>query len=496
MGFFEWLRSIFSPPTPVVGKRVALTTSEPKAVPAGRTSFDTEKSYLSKSTWTVQPPPDYESSWRMLNLDVEHLDQFLPKELLDMLIDLSPEISRAVWDFQRLFNPGWEVKAFVLGSEDKEHLDAKAHIDEFFERLRQEYGSIDILWGRFSMGAYVRGGICSELVLDGDAFESIDWVAPDPYSIRFRKKVDSLRGEIWQPGQWQGTKFVPLDIPTFAYLPVDPACASPYGRPLAAPALFTAIFILGLLHDVKRVVMQQGYKRMDITVNTEAARDLYTFDDQGFATFSDYIRAAIDAVKAAYRVLEPDDAFIHSDLFTLNPPAGTLDSDSISAIAQILDHLEKMATRALKTTSLLLETGNSPSETDSNRRWEIHAAGIKSIQHLCENMIEKLLQVSLQAKGIQARVRFRFAELRASEMLRDEQTRQLKIQNSVAEYQAGYTSQDESSNNAVNHDADVPEPRGSIEDNIQDDNNDGDEALDRNRDDREVPLLWQEAVLP
>jgi hypothetical protein len=323
--------------------------------------------------------------------------------------------------------------------------------------------------------------------LDDLATESIDLVAPDPYSIRFRKKTDSLRKEIIQPGQWQNGEWVSLDIPTFTYLPVDPAPASPYGRPLAAPALFTAVFILSLLHDVKRVVMQQGYKRMDISMDLEAAEDAYSFDAQGYASFHAYVQAAINAVKTAYAALKPDDAFVHTSIFTLNPPAGTLDSDSIGAIAEILDRLEKMVTRGLKSTSLLLESGNSPSETDSNRRWEIHAAGIKSLQHLCENMLESQMQLSLQAKGIQARVEFRFSELRASEMLRDEQTRQLKIQNSVAEYQAGFVSQNEASNNTVNHDADVPEPRSlGIEDNAQDDNNDGDEALDRNSDSREI----------
>ena len=483
--FTDWFRAIFIPlPPSLPTQRVAVSTS-PKPPPAGRTSLDSSGTFYS-GNWVSQPPAEPDQHWRMVNLDIAHLDLYTPKELLDILIDLSPEIAKAVWDFQRLCNPGWEYKAYNPGSEDKENARAKKHLDEFFTRLREEYGSVDILLGRFFIGAYLRGAFCSELVLDGSATESIDLVAPDPYSIRFRKKIDPVRKEVWEPGQWQGNQWISLAIPTFKYLPVDPAPANPYGRPLAAPALFTAIFILGLLQDVKRVVMQQGYKRMDIVLDTERAEDAFAFDPQGYASYHEYVSGAIGAIKTVYASLQPDDAFVHTDLFKLETPAGTLDSDSIGAIAQIFDKLEKMVTRGLKSSSLMLESGEAQGETDSNRRWEIHAAGIKSLQHHCENMLEAQLQNSLRAKGLQARVVFRFAELRASEQLRDEQTRQLKVQNAVAERDAGFVSQDEASNSAVNHDAFSQTPLAPIEDNIQGDNGNAEEDLAKGTDDRGV----------
>lgn len=479
-------------------KRASVVSSEPKPMPAGRVSYDTEEIQFS-GTWIMAPPQDYESEWRMMNMDAKYLDAMSPKEILDMLADLSPELSRAIWDFLRLCNPGYDYKVYEPGTNTNDtkrrviSSEGTEQVDSFLELLRSLYGSVDIVFGRFFIGAYLRGAFCSELVLDGEARESIDLATPDPYSVRFRKKVDPLRGEVWQPGQWQGTQFVPLDIPTFRYLPVDPAPASPYGRPLAAPALFTAVFLLSLLHDVKRVVMQQGYKRMDIVLDTQQAMDAFVLDSQGYETLGAYIRAAIEAVKDVYRNLEPDDAFIHTDLFTLNPPAGTIDSDSIAAIATIIEKLEKMATRALKSNGLIMDTGNNPNEADSNRKWEIHAAGIKSIQHHCENMLESQLELSCRAKGIQAEVEFRFSELRASEMLRDEQTRQMKLQNNFGEYMAGYASQDEASNNQVNHDADEKEPRGPLTGNVVQDNSSGEENLAQNSDDRFTKKL-QSAV--
>ena len=494
MTFMDWLRAIFAPhkastteSKPVASRAPMAASSGPRPIPTGRTSVDMPDTVISDG-WIIMPPNDYESSWRTLNLDANHLDSLPPHELLDMLADLSPEISRALWDFQRLFNPGWECKAYRVGSEDAEDANAQAALDAFFDTLRAEYGSEDVVWGKLSISAFMRGALCSELVLDPAGRMGVDLAVPDPHSVRFRKRKDNVRGEVWQPGQWQGADFVPLDIPTFKYIPIDPMPGVPYGRPLAAPALFSSIFLLGLMHDVKRVVMQQGYKRMDISIDTEQALIAYQQDNMGHDGFMDFVAAVIAQVKTSYAALEPDDAFIHSDFIVLNDPAGTIDSDSIGAIDRIIDKLTEGVTRALKTNSLLMGGDESASETDSNRRWEIHVAGIKSIQHYCENMLEAQLTTALEAQGIQARVEFRFAELRAAEELRDAQVEQLKIANNAAKRDQGWVSQDEASNEVTGHDAEEETSLIQQQMEAQGGDNDGQEALNQDSDSRAALL--------
>lgn len=521
MSILDTVRRFFNPPyvppviTPIAPKRHAVRVKrkpssqkrqienhpllQPVPLPSGRTSVNAAGQSLTGSGWTLIPPSDHERNWRLQNLDVQHLDIFTPRELLYMLCDLSPEVSAAHWHFNRMCNPGYEVKAYNLGSEDVENTPAKEHIDLVFAILKQKYGATDIVINRFFTGAFFGGAVVSELVLDGGARETLDLVSPDPYSIQFRKKPDALFKEIWEPGQQQGRDFVSLNIPTFKYLPVDPMPASPYGRPLASPALFSAIFSLSIMHDVKRVIMQQGYKRMVITLDTEKAMDAYSFDPQDNASYGAYIAAAMEQVRTTYGALEPDDALMMTDIFKVLDPAGTIDSDSMLAIDAIIQRLEKKLTIALKSNGVVMDTSNNTNESDSNRKWEIFVAGIKSIQHLVENMMEAQLTNSLQAVGIQARVVFRFSELRASEMLRDEQTRAMRIQNARNEYAAGFESQDAASEKTVGHKADVPEPREPL-DSIQDmntgDNNDGEEALNQNSDDRAIDLSPKPVILP
>lgn len=482
----KWVRDYTRPDMQLMQSRAPVSSVSPVAPAAGRVSLDSAINYA-QADKAILPPPDYEGKWRFHDLDTKHLDVLSPMEVMNYLLDISPDVSRAAWDFNRLCNPGWVAKAYRLGTGASDSPEGQAWLDGVWETLERNYGSPDIIINRYFMGAFMGGGFCGEIVLDGEARETVDLVAPDPFSIRFRKVKDPVRGEVWQPGQMQRTRFVPLDIPTFAYLPVDPAPASPYGRSLAAPALFTSLFILSVLHDVKRVIMQQGYKRMDIVLNSEQAMDSFSYDPQGYASLGEYMRAAMDAVKDAYRKLQPDEAFLHTDLFTLSVPVGTIDSDSIGAIDKIILRMEKRAARALKSNSLLMDMDNSTSETDSNRRWEIHAAGIKSLQHLCENMLESLLTVGAQARGIQCRIEFRFAEMRAAEMFRDEQTMAMRIQNARQLHAAGYVSQNEASNYAIGHDADQEEPREAAgKATLQEDNSSGNENLKQGEDERVV----------
>ena len=435
--------------------RRPLPTLSTRALPRGRASQDTQESYPG-AAWLVQAPNDYASNWRLMNLSAKNFDQIEPARLLEMLADLSPEVSRALWDFLRMCNPGHTVKGLRAGSTEPDTR-AQAALDAFLGRLSDLYGSTDVVIGRLFMGAFLRGALCSELVLDGRGRLAIDLVTPDPDSIRFRQRTDPERGAVWQAGQWQAGQFVPLDRATFRYVPIDPFFGSPYGRPMAAPALFTTLFLLGLLHDLKRVIQQQGYPRLDLSIDTARLIESAPQIMSNAEVFQNFTADIVRQVEAAYSALQPDDAYIHTDIVKVNGPVGTTDS-SLQGIDALIKALERMAVRALKTMPLLLGITETTGDVQSNRQWEIHAAGIKSIQHYAETLLERLLGLALEAQGIQATVQFRFAELRAAEMLRDAQTEAMRIANAKAKRDEGWQSQDEASLEITGSPAVAPAP--------------------------------------
>lgn len=463
-------------PKPVSRRASAATTPR---FQGGRASWDSTDSFPT-STWLMQPPADYDNNWALVNLDAKMLNYLSPTRLMRILADFSPEVSRALWDFLRMCNPGYDVKAYKIGGQT-EDATASKYLDAFIKGIRKQSGGINIVVGELFMGPFVCGAIASELVLDERGRIPLDIATPNPASIRYRRKSDPVLGQIWQPGQWQGGEFKALDTPTFWCIPIDKMPSDPYGRAIAAPAVFTGIFLLGLLHDLKRVIQQQGYPRIDISVDVKQLQEMIPTLGQNPAEFQEFTRAIIDQVESAYQQLQPDDAFIHTSNVIVNRPVGAADASSLGGIDGIITMLERMSVRALKTNSMMLDVPDSSTESEANRKWEIYVAGIKSIQHYVEDMLEDMFELALRVQGIQAEVEFKFAELRASEELRDAQTETMKISNAKAKVDAGWVTNDEASEEITGHKANgTVKLEPATQPQIMQDNGDGQEQLSGN----------------
>lgn len=415
-----------------------------RAMPRGRSSVDNINSF-SSATWMLTAPSNYEQNWQLLNLSSKDFDQIDPSRLLEMLTQLSPEVSRAFYDFRIMCNPGYTVKAKRYNS-DAQHAVGQAAVQAFIDKLNsQSHGSFDEIIDMQWAGAFVYGAMCAELVLDKRGRLPLTIATPNPSSIRFRRRTDPELGDIWQPGQWQESDFKPLDIPTFFYRSFGRMFDSPHGIPLAAPSLFTSLFLLGMLHDLRRVIQQQGYPRIDLSVDIvkmlEAAPHLAANTEQ----FDKWVGDLVTQVEQVYSQLQPDDAYIHTSNVSVNRPVGAVDASSLGGIDAIITALERMSVRALKTNGLLLDLSATSSESEANRKWEMYVAGIKIVQHGLETMLGRLFTLALEAQGIQAQVTFEFAELRAAEQLRDAQAETMKIANAKAKRDEGWQTQDEAS---------------------------------------------------
>jgi hypothetical protein len=230
---------------------------------------------------------------------------------------------------------------------------------------------------------------------------------------------------------------------------------------MVSPALFVCLFLMTLLLDLKRVIKQQGYPRLDLSIDFARLREMMPEDIEGDPLrFKEFVDGVVDSVVNYYKNLKPDDAYVHDDTISVNRPVGAVDSSSLGAVDALFKALERMATRALKTMPLMMATTDGVSEANANRQWEIYVAGIKSIQHLIESMMEYHLTFALRAQGLRAHVQWRFAELRAAELLRDAQVQALKTQTAKLQYEQGWISQNEAAQLGANKEkADVESPR-------------------------------------
>lgn len=428
-----------------------------QAVASNKTTVG--KPYM-MSPGTILPPPEHNLNWSYQSLDATSPQPMA--RLMENLSSQSPEMSKGIWDYLRLLNPGWKCEVFNPGT-DTPNARGTAVIQEFFRKLRQKHGSVDVPLGRLHMGAYMRGGYFGEIVFDDDGREALDLATPDPSSVRFRVVEDPATGhKRYQLGQWQDLKFVSLeDEVGVRYIPVDPFPGSPYGRPIVAPAVFCCVFLIGLLHDLRRVISQQGWPRIEISIDTQKLLDNLESDEEA-STSEDVdrlLQEAISEVQRAYGNLQPDDAYVHSDEVEIKGPIGVTAGANLAGIESVIAVVERMLVRALKTTPLMMGITDGVSEANANRQWEILIAGIKSLQHLLESMLEDFLTLACQAEGVQVSVKFEFAEIRASEAQRDALTRSQEIDNAKKLYDMGLTDQEETAQELVGHPPAEEEPR-------------------------------------
>lgn len=432
-------------------------------ITGGRISVDTEDG-LFQSALSIMAPLSSDEYWRQYGLDSRTLNRVPMSKLVELLSDLSPDLSRALWDFLRFCNPGWEVKVFTPTGETINQRGQEA-INNFLNSLHGAFVSendvpVDVIIASLFLGAFLRGSFVGELVLDETGKMPLEIATPDPQTVRFKRIFDPVRGAVWQPGQFQNGKFVAFDRETISYIPIDPLPGSPHGRPMASPALFCAIFMIGLLHDLRRVVAQQGYPRIDLEINVDELKKLMPQNVTDPQKVKEWFATTFRQIEDAYSNLEPDDAYVHFNAVKVNKAVGTVDASSLGGIDGIIKGLERMSVRALKSMPLLFGMAEGGNEANANRQWEIHVAGIKSIQHLCEKLLEKFLVLALRVQGMAARVEFRFAELRAAELLRDAQVEAYRIKNARAKYDNGWISQDEAAMQGADKEkADAAEPR-------------------------------------
>lgn len=435
----------------------------------GRLSTDNSYSFFG-SPHVILPPLSQYDQWELIQLGDDKLHKLSPIQLIEVLADLSPDVSRALWDFLRLCNPGYTITVFTKKDGVPDPV-GQAMVENFIDSLTDMYGSADVVIGRLFMSAFLRGAMMAELVLDLDHRNMVDLAVPDPSSIRFIRSEDPVRGIVWQLSQWQNRPdpdkngevvagYVPLNWPTIRYVPIDPFPGVPYGRAIAAPALFSTLFLLGMLHDLRRVISQQGYPRLDISVSMDkikAGMPNHVLNDS--KAYKKWVNDTIKDIQVAYSRLKPTSTFVHTDVATLGRPIGTVDSSSLGAIDGLIQALERMSTRALKTMPFMMASTQTTTETLANREWEVQTAGIKSIQSLAATMLRRLFSLGLQAQGHPGYVTWEFAELRQTERQRDAQAEAIEIANEQNKYALGVKDLDAVAQALEGHDADQKEPR-------------------------------------
>lgn len=219
---------------------------------------------ISSGRETVDRVDDFRGAWNTMTarqdgtaatnrINIDDLSLLPPYKILEYLIDLSPEISNGLWYFLLMCNPGYSVKVMNLRN-DGPNIAGKKIADGFIARLKDLYGSEDVVFSSMFLSVFMRGGVLSEVVLDSEGRTFIDLATPDPITLAATRLEDPQRGRIWKYGQWRDGILRYFQRATVRYVPLHRLPGAAFGRPIGTSAIFVALFIMGTLRDLRRVI--------------------------------------------------------------------------------------------------------------------------------------------------------------------------------------------------------------------------------------------------
>lgn len=400
-----------------------------RAMGGGRLAQPREDRY---EFYAVSSPRNGQQRWKTYKFSERYLMSMATDELISTLADISPEVDKALYDWTIFCNPGRDLKASPPAAREA-ILEWISHMDKV------RYGGFDAILNQMYSCLFLQGAIFTELIIAPELDRAIDIAVMEPSVAQFRKIPFPDRGKDWQLGQWQGSKWVPLDDETIRFVPLRNEVNNPYGRGLITSSIIPSVFMITFLQELREVVRYQGYPRLDVKIITEVVRENAPDHIIGDPEAEEaYLNMIFDQVERTMANLQPRDVYVHPDEVEVNSPITAVSSNVMEGFKVLIDHHCQSIIRGLKTLPVLqgYQGDNSPKDTRAIREWEIFMSNIKSAQATARHVLNHYGRIAAEVKGIAVdHVDFQFRELRDSEALRYAEVDKQNLMNLKLKYE-------------------------------------------------------------
>lgn len=354
------------------------------------------------------------------NIDLTKLQNYTAEELLELLVSVHPDVSHALHTYLRM----GETPLSFTADNDSAQATLDALVDMFGKPLPspgyQHGRSLDKLDGIQRLMVMVRGACAGEVVLNDAVNDVVDIVPVDPMLIWFRREPDTQRLEPWQyvrfpkynqdeAGEWFG-QYKKIDTPTFIYEELDPFVDDPYGRSPILPVLQIVFFHLQVLQDLKAVVHNQGYPRMDVKILEEVVlKDMPAQYQKDPNQQRKWLSDRLVEYQTAFSSLNPDDAMIHWDNLEVSYVQG-MRGPAID-ISKLIDVIDTQLATSLKTLLTLLSRHQGSTETYSSVDTQIYIKTVESARSVVKRFWSRAFSIAARVRGVQTSVEVEYAPI-------------------------------------------------------------------------------------
>lgn len=373
------------------------------------------------------------------NIDLTKLQSYTAEELLELLISVHPDVSHAIHTYLRM----GDTKLSLIAGDDK----GQKTIDDLLKMLNtpmdspgyQHGRSLDKLDGIQRLMVMVRGACAGEVVMNEAVNDVIDIVPVDPSLIWFKRDPVTNRLVPWQfvrvprmkTGETWFGQYKMIDTPMFFYEELDPMVDDPYGRSPILPVLQIVFFHLQVLQDIKAVVHNQGYPRLDVSLIEEVMMKntplQYKADPNKQKAW--LAERQVELTKD-FSSLNPDDALIHWDSTKVEYLKGT--SGPMIDVKKLIDIIDTQLATSLKTLLTLLSRHQGSTETYSSVDVQLYIKTVESARSVTRRFWERAFSMCARIRGVQTEVEAEYASIDLRTEQEQESDKRSRITNIIS----------------------------------------------------------------
>ena len=414
----------------------ALTT--PIRGRGGRQTFP-EETGVTPFFNTMAKRSDPANSWRTLETQRKNLLRLPFTNLVELALDLSPQVNKGYFDFLRYANPGYLL--------DNPNAGALNATQSFIRVMDGYYGSfkshINSIWA----GVFISGASFTELVLDKSGRNPVDIAVNDPLAALYERVQHPVRGYVWRLYQEPllGQKVILEDNPLVKYIGFDRLVDKPYGRPLLGPAVYASLFLLGLIQDKRRAVANMGLSRLDYELDAEEILRLIdrnpdiAGNDEATA---DFIKTHINQIRDVVNNLDVDENYVHLSTVKVNYASNPMQMN-MNGIDSIIDNLRNDVVNGMKSISALSNILNSTTETHITRQLEYIVSAIQSMQDELADVLRVYFDIGNQVQGRRGETRFQFKKQRTADERQAAEVEKIRTETILSKFSAELITADE-----------------------------------------------------
>lgn len=320
---------------------------------------------------------------------------------IEIIADKDPDVSQAVWAFQRLCMQGIKVEITDLNGKRLND------IEEIFKEECKRWNPVsndglDGLIDSFNKVGLLYNIIMIEVVTNHDksedAFEGIYLI--DPRTVEW--KLEEIDGKKqWIPYQDQEGNKVNLTEGNILWVSANPGITTPTGAYLLEPAIPAVDYKLQTIKDSSAVLRRQGYPYNIYSINKE--RVINTMPPalrNDRREIKKAIDNAINLASSAAANREPTEDIVVTDDITIDKSSNTSAGSSIDVRAWF-DTIDIQMLNGCKTLGILMNRNSGSTESWGTVQMKVITDMVHSFQSKTKRLVEQVGSMWLQLKGIQ-----------------------------------------------------------------------------------------------